>query len=127
MKMMMRLSLVVNVLVLTPVCWGLLLNAAWVSHGYGEFSAARGILLSIYAAIWLVSLGLLWRTSSTAVASLLMIQVMYKITTPLTVGTLDNPVIISNLFIAALHSATLIMMLRDRRSHHPDHQPNSNN
>jgi hypothetical protein len=125
MKMMMRLSLVVNVLVLTPVCWGLLLNAPWVSHGYGEFSAARGILLSIYAAIWLVSLGLLWRTSPTAVASLLMIQVMYKITTPLTVGTLDNPVVISNLVIAALHSVTLLLMLRDLRSRHPDPQPDS--
>jgi hypothetical protein len=117
MKMMMRLSLVVNVLVLTPVCWGLLLNAAWVSHGYGEFSAARGILLSIYAAILLVSLGLLWKTAPIAVASLLLIQVIYKLTTPLTVGTLDNPVVISNLIIAAIHAATLLTIHRDSRAH----------
>ena len=117
MKMMMRISLVVNVLVLTPVCWGLLLNAPWVSHGYGEFSAARGILLSIYAAILLVSLGMLFKTAPIAVGSLLLIQVIYKITTPLSVGALDNPVVISNLIIAALHSATLLLIFRNLHSH----------
>jgi hypothetical protein len=38
---------------------------------------------------------------------LLWIQAVYKITTPLTVGTLRNPVVISNLGIAAFHIATI--------------------
>ncbi len=115
MKKMIRLSLLTNVLVLIPVCLGLLFDAAWVVNGYGEPSPARGILLSIYGAILLVSLGLLWKTVPIAVASLLLVQVLYKITTPLTVGALDNPVVISNLVIAALHGITLVLMYRNTR------------
>jgi hypothetical protein len=33
--------------------------------------------------------------------------VIYKVTTPITVGRISNPVVISNLFIAALHVVTL--------------------
>jgi hypothetical protein len=118
MEKMIRVSLIVNALVLFPVCWGLLTNAAWVVHGYGEFAPARGILLSIYGAILLVSLALLWRSEPQAVASLLVVQVIYKITTPLTVGTLENPVVISNLLIAALHGVTLFLITRELGHRH---------
>jgi hypothetical protein len=43
----------------------------------------------------------------TMVAGLLLMQVVYKLTTPFTVGTFGNPVVVSNLVIAALHSVTL--------------------
>ncbi|MEY4507393.1 MAG: hypothetical protein RL297_1971 [Pseudomonadota bacterium] len=122
MKNMIRVSLLTNVLVLIPVCLGLLFDAAWVVNGYGAPSPARGILLSIYGAILMASLGLLWRTMPIAVASLLLVQVLYKITTPLTVGALDNPVVISNLVIAALHGVTLVLIFRELRNrHHPTH------
>jgi hypothetical protein len=113
-KKMMRLSLITNVLVLVPVCLGLMLDAGWVSNGWGEVSPARGILLSIYGAILLVSIGLLWTLHPVAVASLLWVQVIYKITTPFTVGSLENPVVISNLVVAVLHTLTLILILRNR-------------
>jgi hypothetical protein len=112
-KKMMQLSLITNILVLTPVCFGLLLDAAWVPNGWGEFSPARGILLSIYGAILLVSLGLLWRQEPIAVASLLLVQVIYKITTPWTVGSLENPVVISNLVVAVIHTVTLVLIFRN--------------
>jgi hypothetical protein len=118
MKKMMQLSLIVNILVLTPVCLSLLLNAPWVPNGWGEFSPARGILLSIYIAILLVSLGLLWRQEPVAVAALLLVQVIYKITTPLTVGSLENPVVLSNLLVAVVHVSTLRLIVRELRKSH---------
>ncbi|PUE42344.1 hypothetical protein [Limnohabitans sp. Bal53] len=118
MKKMMQLSLIINILVLTPVCLSLWLNAPWVPNGWGEFSPARGILLSIYTAILVVSLGLLWRQEPMAIASLLLVQVIYKITTPLTVGSLENPVVISNLLVAAVHVSTLRLIVRKLRKSH---------
>ena len=114
MKKMILVSLITNVLVLIPVCTGLLLDASWVARGFGEFSAARGILLSIYASILLVSLALLWKGDPVAVAALLLVQVLYKVTTPFTVGSFENPVVISNLIIAALHGVTLVLIARAR-------------
>jgi hypothetical protein len=40
------------------------------------------------------------------------VQVIYKITTPFTVGRLQNPIVISNLVVAALHSVTLVSIFR---------------
>ena len=109
---MVALSLLVNVAVLLPVCVGLLTNASWTTSAYGEETPARAILLSIYLAIGIVSVLLLVRRERKAVAALLLVQVLYKLTTPLTVGTIANPVVMSNLVIAAFHTATLICLWR---------------
>lgn len=108
---MITVSLLINVAVLIPVCAGLLLDAAWVADGYGPPSPARGILLSVYGAILLVSLGLLYQRDPKLVLPLLLVQVVYKVTTPFTVGSFANPVVISNLFIAAVHLTTLALIL----------------
>jgi len=55
MRLMVFLSLLINVAVLLPVCVGLLTNASWTTSAYGEATPARAILLSIYLAIGLVS------------------------------------------------------------------------
>jgi hypothetical protein len=112
MKKMVLASLLVNVLVLIPVCLGLHLNAAWIADGYGAATAARGILLSVYGAILIVSLGLLFRRDPVLVAPLLLVQVIYKFTTPFTVGSFTNPVVLSNLAIATLHLLTLVLIYR---------------
>ncbi len=104
---MLDLSLGLNVAVLIPVCIGLLMDAAWTRTAFGGPSPARGILLSIYGAILVVSAGLLVSGQTAQAVPLLWIQVVYKITTPLTVGTLRNPVVVSNLGIAAFHFATI--------------------
>ena len=106
-KKMMQISLITNVIVLIPVCLSLLLDAPWTPNGWGEFSPARGILL--------VSLGLLWWPDPVAVAALLLVQVIYKITTPFTVGSLENPVVISNLVVATVHLLTLSLIVRELR------------
>jgi hypothetical protein len=107
-----RLSLGLNVLVLLPVCLSLFGRAAWCDSAYGPASPARGILLSIYLAILIASIGLLFRPVPAAIIALLAVQVIYKVTTPLTVGTVFNPVVASNLAIALVHSVTIVVLLR---------------
>jgi hypothetical protein len=110
--LMTSLSMLLNLAILVPVCASLLLSAPWTVAAYGPPSPARGILLSIYLAIGLLSALLLLRPVPAAVAALLAVQVLYKITTPITTGSLSNPVVISNLLIAAVHAATLIVLLK---------------
>ena len=110
MKLMIRLSLILNILVLVPVCFGLISQANWIQRGYGVFSPAQGILLSIYLVILGASLALLFINDKKLIFSLLFIQVFYKITTPFTVGTVENPVVLSNLLIAAFHGVTLLLV-----------------
>jgi hypothetical protein len=112
MKRMIYISLIINVVVLIPVCIGLVSDASWVEYGYGPASPARGILLSIYGSILLVSLGLLINPLPMLVAPLLLVQVLYKLSTPFTVGDLTNPVVISNILVALVHLVTLVLILR---------------
>ena len=107
MSLMIILSLLLNIAVLVPVCAGILINAGWARECYGEWSPARGILVSIYLAILAASVLLLAVPRVEAAASLLFLQIVYKTTTPITVGTIKNPVVVSNLLIAAFHIATL--------------------
>lgn len=107
MRQLIFASLGLNIVVLVPVCISLLIKADWTLSAYGPESAARGILLSIYLAILLCSAGLLFKPIPAMVAALLLVQIIYKVTTPFTVGTLANPVVISNLAIAAFHGLTL--------------------
>ena len=117
MGVMIRLSLLLNIFVLTPICAGLITNASWIGEAYGPFTAARGILLSVYLSIGVVSLLLLLAPEPRAVRALLLVQVLYKLTTPVTVGTFSNPVVVSNLGIAAFHCATIVtIFLAMRRS-----------
>ena len=111
---MIFVSLALNLLVLAPVCASLLLNAPWTQSAYGGSTPARGILLSIYLAILIVSAGLIAgllispspRFISMAIA-LFVVQIIYKVTTPMTVGSMRNPVVLSNLAIALVHAVTV--------------------
>lgn len=107
MRTLIVISLCLNIVVLVPVCFALLTRAGWTLAAYGADSPSRGILLSVYLAFLLGSAGLLAKPVTAMVAALLAVQVVYKLTTPFTVGTLGNPVVVSNLAIAAFHSLTL--------------------
>jgi hypothetical protein len=110
MDLMITLSLLLNIAVLVPVCGGLLANAKWAVDVYGDATPARGILLSVYIAIGSISLLLLVLHDPKSTAALLLVQAIYKVLTPLTVGSLTNPVVISNLCIAAFHAVTLFLI-----------------
>jgi len=60
-------------------------GSIWAEEGYGPITPARGILLSIYIAILLISLLLLRNPDPKLVTPLLLVQVIYKFSTPLTV------------------------------------------
>ncbi|MGL6073979.1 MAG: hypothetical protein ACRC8S_07445 [Fimbriiglobus sp.] len=109
-RLMMIISLLLNVVVLVPVCGGLIGNAAWAVTAYGQDSPARRILLSVYITIGVASLVLLLRPTPAAVATVLALQVVYKMISPMTVGTLANPVVVSNVVIAVFHLVTLAVM-----------------
>jgi hypothetical protein len=99
-----KISLVLNILVLIPVCSGILLKANWAVDSYGVETPAQGILLSIYLAILIFSALLLFKFDPKFVMALLSVQIIYKLLSPIMVGTFTNPVIISNLIIALFHS-----------------------
>ena len=119
-----RISLAVNVAVLIAVCIVLIAfsTSEPVVFTWGPPTPGRGILLSIYAAILVNSVALLWLhvrcVDKTAiehmVAALLSTQILYKITTPATAGA-SNPAALSNLGISALHAATLTLLWRKYR------------
>jgi len=60
-RKMILIFMIFNVLVLIPVCISLIGDVPRVSSVYGDYSPARGILLSVYCAILLVSLALLFK------------------------------------------------------------------
>jgi len=112
MKKLIVLSLLLNIAVLIPVCAGLIMDASWAQASYGAATPARGILLSVYLSILITSFLLLAFRDPRSVAALLSVQILYKITTPVTVGAFDNPVVISNLGIAVFHAITLLIIWR---------------
>ena len=103
-------SLLLNIAVLVPVCLAILFGGRRMIAVFGMATPARSILLALYLTILAASLILLWLDRPEAIATLLVMQVAYKVLTPFTVGTLRHPVVASNLLIAAFHSATLISM-----------------
>ncbi|MEM0895481.1 MAG: hypothetical protein AAGJ79_01255 [Verrucomicrobiota bacterium] len=110
---MILLSLTVNILVLLPVCLGMLANASWVVASYGEVTAGSRILLAIYLTILIASVFFLFQRDPKLVLCLLSLQIIYKLLTPVIVGTLANPVVISNVVIAILHSMTVYSIYRE--------------
>jgi hypothetical protein len=106
-KVLIILSLLLNIAVLLPVTSGMVTNASWAVDAYGSQSPARGIVLAFYLAILAASVIFLFWPIPEAVAAMLALQIAYKVLTPFTVGTLANPVVNANLGIAAFHAITL--------------------
>ena len=111
MTSLLYLPLAVNVAVLVPVTYGLITGAPWTGDSYGGASPARGILLAVYLAILIASLALMVQPVVPAIVTLLALQVLYKVMTPLTTGDWANPVVMANLGIAALHAFCLAVVL----------------
>jgi len=109
---MIILSLLLNIGVLTPVCVSLMVQAGWTQASYGEATPARSILLSIYLSILVASAVMLVIRDPRTIATLLTIQIIYKMSTPFTVGTFHNPVVLSNIGIAGFHIVTLMVIWR---------------
>jgi hypothetical protein len=94
----------------------LILNLTPCVDVWGPATPARGILLSMYVSILILSIGLWMQRNPMLVAPLLAMQVCYKVMTPITVGTIANPVVISNLVIAIVHGITLWYIVKHHRA-----------
>jgi hypothetical protein len=112
--LIVTISHLINVLVAGSIGTLLLLNLPSMTAVYGEVTPARSILASVYLAIAATSLfALIFPAYSIAVAKVLFpVQILYKVSTVLTVGTITHPVVISNLFISILHAISLLMIFK---------------
>lgn len=111
---MLLVSLTLNALVLAPVLYVLAANGEAAALVWGSDGPARRILAAIYCAILAVSVVLLvllalGRDVVAWSQALLAVQVIYKFLTVAFVG-LRNPVVVANLAIAVVHSATLVVL-----------------
>lgn len=108
---MLTASLILNIIVLIPVCGALVSDSKRMEKTAGVFTPARGILLAMYLTILLASILLLSFPQASLSFALLCMQIVYKFLSPITVKTIKNPIVISNLFIALFHLATVYTLL----------------
>ncbi len=122
---MLVISLLLNIAVLIPVVTVLLLSTrrgidTRERFPWGARTPARDILLAIYIAILTASIALLAVVAAAgpavavdaAAVSLFAVQIVYKVLTAMTVrDALRNPVVLSNLGIAAVHGVTVATLV----------------
>ncbi|HIG23603.1 MAG TPA: hypothetical protein EYG02_00860 [Henriciella marina] len=116
--LLVALSHLVNVIIVTIIPWLIYRNAPSMTAVYGPDTPARRILACLYATIALASAVALFCQFGYGLAEVSMqialvlfpLQIAYKLATAFAVG-LGSPVVISNLAIAGLHSASLAAFL----------------
>lgn len=108
---MITASLILNIVVLIPVCSFMLTNNYRMVKTLGEFTPAQGILLAIYTTILLASILLIFLPDVKLAFALFFMQIVYKLLSPFTVKTLKHPFVISNIFIAIFHLVTIYTMI----------------
>lgn len=109
---MITASLILNIAVLIPVCYFMLINNFRMVKTLGEFNPSRGILLAIYITILLASILLIFFADIKLAFALFFMQIVYKLLSPFTVKTLRHPFVISNIFIAIFHLVTIYTMIK---------------
>jgi hypothetical protein len=92
-------------------------NTDGLVEAYGPDTPARRILVAVYFAILVTSIGLLTTLLFTnrhilpIALTLLTLQVTYKVSTAFVLD-LNHPVVVANLIISAVHATTLAVLLR---------------
>ena len=116
-KRMVNLSQILNIVVLIPVISVMLLNIVQIEGVWGENQPSRQILVSIYIAILISSIGLYLLKGQTKVivaVTIFTMQIIYKtLTAFLVVDALTNPVVLSNLAINLVHLSTLVIVFKN--------------
>ena len=117
---MVNLSIILNILVLIPVVSVILFNLVQVERVWGINQPSRQILVSIYIAILIASIGLYFlkgQTKLIVASTVFSMQIMYKtLTLFLVVNAITNPVVLSNLVINVVRVSTLVIVLK----HYPN-------
>jgi hypothetical protein len=109
---MILASLWINILVLVPVCTGLILNLPSMNSVFGHKTTARQILLCMYLTILAASIALiaLKFQPPAFVQALLSMQIVYKLLSVALISDKRTPVLWFNLVIAIFHSTTLFLI-----------------
>ena len=112
-------SLLINIIVLSWVCLILILydESKFVINAWGQSSPSRHILFSIYISILYMSILFLiiyvqnpeLLSIRYMIFSLLLFQIIYKLSTLLTMS-INNPIVISNQIISLIHIITIYKM-----------------
>jgi hypothetical protein len=112
--LIVTISHIVNVVVAGGIAYLLFTNAQSMTVSYGEASPARAILSSVYLAIALTSaFALVFPTYSIMIAKVLFpLQIVYKLSTVITVGSIAHPVVSANVLISVLHAVSLFIIWR---------------
>ena len=117
---MVNLSAIINIAVLVPVISVILLNLVQVERVWGENQPSREILVSVYIAILLASIGLYFlkgQTQLIVAVTIFSLQIIYKtLTAVLVTDAFFNPVVLSNLAINVVHISTLYVVFK----HYPN-------
>ena len=117
---MVNLSAIINIVVLVPVISVILLNLVQVERVWGENQPSREILVSVYIAILLASIGLYFlkgQTQLIVAVTIFSLQIIYKtLTAVLVTDAFFNPVVLSNLAINVVHISTLYVVFK----HYPN-------
>jgi ABC-type uncharacterized transport system permease subunit len=115
-KRMLYVSSILNIFVLIPVISVILLDLLQVERVWGTNQASRQILVSIYIAILLASIGLLFLRGQVKIVvsiTVFSMQIIYKFLTALiVVDSLSNPVVLSNLAINIVHLMTIFTVFK---------------
>ena len=109
---MIAASLILNIIVLIPVCLALISDFERMQKIAGSFTPARGILLAMYITILLSSILLLFFQQPILAFALFFMQIVYKYLSPITVKTVKNPIVVSNLLIATFHLITVFTIVK---------------
>lgn len=113
-------STILNILVLIPVISVILLDLVQVERVWGSNQPSRQILVSIYLAILLASISLLFLKSKASLivaVTLFSMQIIYKtLTAVFVINAFTNPVVLSNLAINVVHLFTIYTIFK----HHPN-------
>lgn len=124
-EVVLLVSLLLNIIVLVPVVSVLIVSTrrdldTREHFPWGARTPARDILIAIYLAILTASIALLAVVATAgpsvaveaAAVSLFAVQIVYKVLTAVTVrDALRNPVVLSNLGIAAVHAVTVATLV----------------
>ncbi len=114
---MITASLILNIIVLIPVCFTLIMNFDEMQKTAGIFTPARGVLLAIYLTILAASAFLLFFMEIKLAFALFVMQIVYKLISPFTVMSIKNPIVICNLLIAGFHLITIFTILKSNAIH----------
>jgi hypothetical protein len=117
---MLKISTILNIVVLIPVISVILLDLVQVERVWGPNQPSRQILVSLYLAILIASIALFFLKSKAQrliAVTIFSMQVVYKTLTAIfVVNALTNPVVLSNLAINVVHLFTIYTIFK----HHPN-------